>query len=134
MYSLTLNRKSQIALEYAHEIKDNNPDTSIFWVFGGSKERFQHDYQEIAAGLQLPGYNDPEADVLSLVKRALENPDSKNWVMIIDNADDLSLFYDKPPSDLDVDRGNLSLQRGLFNYIPCCQNGSIQEVKPMLYN
>jgi tetratricopeptide (TPR) repeat protein len=112
-------------LEYAHEIRDNNSDTSIFWVFAGSKERFERDYQEIAAGLKLPGYSDPEADVLSLVKRELENPDSKKWVMIIDNADDLSLFYDTPPSDLDTDRGNLCLQRGMFNYIPYSQNGSI---------
>jgi hypothetical protein len=34
-------RKSQIAVEYGYSLLERYPKTLIFWVFGGSKERFE---------------------------------------------------------------------------------------------
>ena len=38
------------------------------------------------------GHADPEADLLSLVKRWLERKEQGCWLMIIDNADDAQLW------------------------------------------
>lgn len=120
-------RKSQIAIEFAHSIKETNPDTMVFWAFGGSRERFEHDFKEIAKRLELPGFNAPDIDVLTLVKTSLENRDG--WVLIVDNAGDLSIIYGKSTSDVEMDAelrntGNC-YEDGVFKYLPRSSSGSI---------
>jgi tetratricopeptide (TPR) repeat protein len=102
-------------LQYAYNFKIRRPFSSIFWIFAGNKERFKQDYMNIAKGLKLPGYNDPEVDVLRLVKSSLEKSDSKDWLMIIDNADDLSL----------LDSSSEAESFSILKYIPDNAAGSI---------
>ena len=54
--------------------------------------RFQESYKQIAAEVQLPGRDDPQVDVLQLVRNWLERQYKKTWLMIIDNVDDTQLF------------------------------------------
>jgi hypothetical protein len=106
-------------LQYVYDVKESNPQTAIFWVFAGTKERFEHDYLEIAKGLKLPGCNSADTDILKLVKISLEKPESGNWIMVIDNADDLSTFRGSPePGEADLGPGRTCYSNGLFNYIP----------------
>ena len=79
-------------------------------------------YQEIASGVRLVGAEDPEVDQLQLVKQWLENKESGNWVMVIDNADDENLFYGE-----DKNRGQESFgsSQTLAQYFPRRLNGSI---------
>lgn len=83
-------RKSQIAVEFAYNLLERYPETLIFWVFGGSKERFEQDYLGIARRLQLPCFHGSTVDVLALVKTELEK--RSNWAMIIDNAGDSTTY------------------------------------------
>ena len=69
-----------------------NGDLSIFWVFAGNRERFERDYQDLAKLLDLKGRDDLNIDVLLLVKNSMENL-SDPWLMTIDNADDMGIFY-----------------------------------------
>jgi tetratricopeptide (TPR) repeat protein len=118
-------RKSQIAVEYAYNLLERNPETLIFWVFGGSKERFEQDYLGIARRLQLPGFHGSTVDVLALVKTALEK--RSNWAMIIDNADDSTTLWGTSKANYsETSIQNDSTDReGLAKYIPRGLNGFI---------
>lgn len=70
---------------------------------------------QIAKGLKLPGYDDPEVDVLRLVKSSLEKSDSRDWLMIIDNADDMSV----------IDGSSETESCSILKYIPNNAAGSI---------
>ena len=69
----------------------------------------------------IPGWASQSAvhDKLSLVKNWLESEASGNWLLILDNADDVNIMYGSPESD-----DKTSLTR-LATYIPRCSNGSI---------
>ncbi|GAB1319048.1 hypothetical protein MFIFM68171_09258 [Madurella fahalii] len=101
--------KTQIALAYTYRFQETSPDVSVFWVHASNAERFRQAFVSIAQKCKIPGYNDPKADTLLLVKTWLEKRDYGRWLMVIDNADDMELFIN----------GNLE------QYIPECAHGSI---------
>jgi tetratricopeptide (TPR) repeat protein len=112
----TVDRKSQIAIEYAYRFKEKYPQKHVFWVFAANRSRFQQAYQDIAERLRLPGYDDPAADVCKLVLRWLAEEDTQ-WLMIIDNADDPELFF--PPESAEPASGDPSLSEyPLIKYLP----------------
>ncbi|KAJ0136482.1 Sterol 3-beta-glucosyltransferase UGT80B1 [Fusarium oxysporum f. sp. albedinis] len=85
--------KSQAAIQFAHHIHGESPQTSVYWVHASSKPRFEEAYRAIAERLQLPMRNDPDIDVLRLVRDWLQTEEAGSWLMIWDNADDVNLFY-----------------------------------------
>ncbi|MCJ1403660.1 hypothetical protein MMC11_006883 [Xylographa trunciseda] len=65
----------------------------VFWVSAISTSRFRDTYRKIAEKLEIvSGDNDRETDVLQLVKDALEKKDAGEWLMIVDNAEKLSIL------------------------------------------
>lgn len=103
---LTLDRKTQIALEYVYRLRDQDPDLSIFWVSAGSAETFRQSYASVARECHIPGHDSPLADVLNLLKKWLEDGDNGRWLLVADNADDIE-------------------SAGLFDYIPSSPLGSV---------
>lgn len=95
--------KSQLALEYAHRLKENESEISVFWIHGTS-DRFVNDYLDIGAKAQEAGHTislpseakGPDAFEarLSCIRNWLNSPDSGKWLMIIDNADDIDFFFE----------------------------------------
>jgi len=83
---------------------------SILWVHASSAERFRQSYTLTAQEYQVPGHDDPKADVLPLVKAWLQSTHRGRWLMVIDNADDVRLFSQP---------GNLG------KWIPECAHGSV---------
>lgn len=65
--------KTQIAIEFAYAFRESNADAAVFWVFAGSSERLLELFGQIAAELRLPGYQDQQTDVLSLVLTLLSD-------------------------------------------------------------
>jgi tetratricopeptide (TPR) repeat protein len=90
----------------------------VFWVHAGTETRFREAYGVIADWLELPGRQDPKADVLRLVSNWLCNEANGKWVMILDNADDIDVFY--PPHA----QGESSKITPLASYLPQSHNGS----------
>ncbi|KAF2994399.1 hypothetical protein E8E13_002869 [Curvularia kusanoi] len=84
--------KSQLALQYVHSIRTANPQTFVFWVHASTGARFEEAYRDIADRLQLPGRDDPETNVLRLVSDWLRDETNGQWVMVIDNADNVETF------------------------------------------
>ena len=80
--------KTQIALEYAYRLQDRT-SCSVFWVHADSEARFSQGYSELAKIVtispDLKGEN-----LLNAVKQWFEY--QENWLLILDNADDLGIF------------------------------------------
>jgi tetratricopeptide (TPR) repeat protein len=87
--------KTQGAVEYAYRYR--NEYSAIFWVRAASRETLVTDYIAIARLLSLPG-QDEQDQMLTVMatKRWLEQ--HENWLLVLDNADTLSLLSDFLPN------------------------------------
>ncbi|KAM0188488.1 hypothetical protein ACHAPI_010595 [Fusarium lateritium] len=61
--------KTQVALAYVYWLRKKCPDVSVFWVYASNEERFRQSYASIAEECNIPGRDDPEANLLALVKQ-----------------------------------------------------------------
>ncbi|KAF1966378.1 TPR-like protein [Bimuria novae-zelandiae CBS 107.79] len=114
--------KSQLAIQYAHSISDTSPRTFVFWVHASTRTRVEEAYRSIAARLELPGRDHPEANVLQLVRNWLQDEANGMWLLILDNADDVNVFY---PKQAHASDRSSSPSTSLAEYVPQCRNGSI---------
>ena len=104
--------KTQIALRFAYQIKENRPDFSVFWVPVLSGETAERAYVEIAKKLGLQRSSEDD-DVKDLVCQYLSSEKAGKWLLIVDNADDEELVLgsaEKP---------------GLEEYLPQSEDGII---------
>ncbi|RYC60299.1 hypothetical protein CHU98_g5922 [Xylaria longipes] len=78
----------QIALAYAYS-RSRDITCPVFWVHADTETSFAKDYQSIARKLSLTTSLGGE-DLLRAVRERIE--EIPNWVLVLDNADDLALF------------------------------------------
>ena len=112
--------KTQIALEAAFRIQEDSPDRSIFWISATSTTSVEKGFRDIAQALEIPGINEDKADVKLLVKTFLSRESVGNWLLIIDNADDIEMLYKRTNEN---EESNSSL--ALADYLPFSRKGSI---------
>src|SRR6267378_3294106 len=118
--------KSQLAIEYSYQVRESSPDMWVFWVHASSAARFQEGYREIAERVKIAGWDNPEANILRLVNNWLRNEVNGRWFMVIDNADDASVFLHSVDESKVGDNSNeAALSEDLSEYLPQSQNGSI---------
>ncbi|KAI1281777.1 P-loop containing nucleoside triphosphate hydrolase protein [Xylaria sp. FL0933] len=120
--------KSQLAIEQAYRMRDMcSPDKKEIWAFlihASTRARVEQGFKAIADAVKIPGRNNPGADILQLVYRWLGNEHNGHWLIILDSADDVDVFYDvdkKAKQPGSVERG----KRALSSYLPQSSNGSI---------
>jgi tetratricopeptide (TPR) repeat protein len=118
-------RKSQIAIEYAYRQQEECPQKWIFWVHAGSAARFEKSYRDIAAVVKLPGLDDPKTDILDRVFQWLKGDDSGEWLMILDNADDESIFFSHRRTEVHQRSDQNQPTTALSAYLPQNARGSI---------
>jgi hypothetical protein len=87
---LTWSRKTTVAVEYCYRRSRAYPSPHIFWIHGNSDQTFKASYLEIAQRASLRGDDDDTR--LQGVRLWLESMASGNWIMVIDNLDDLDLI------------------------------------------
>ncbi|KAF2463882.1 uncharacterized protein BDR25DRAFT_329448 [Lindgomyces ingoldianus] len=114
--------KSQLAIQYCHDLREASPQTWVFWVPANTRARFEEAYRGIADRLEIPGRNDPKIDTLQLVTNWLRDEGNGQWAMILDNADDIGVFYPKQKRGRD-DSEDIPAPFAVF--LPQSQNGSI---------
>ncbi|KAH7304549.1 hypothetical protein B0I35DRAFT_149874 [Stachybotrys elegans] len=119
--------KTQIALAYVYWLRQTNPAISILWVHASNTDRFRQSYMSIAEDYQIPGHADPKNDLLLVVKNWLERKDSEPWLMVLDNADDMQLFFGAPssPQVAAPSSAEPSQARNLSAYLPECRHGCL---------
>jgi tetratricopeptide (TPR) repeat protein len=92
-------------------------------VHASTKARFEEAYRGIADRLELLGRNDPKVDVLRLVSSWLCDETNGKWMMILDNADDIEVFY--PKRTRMRDKSFAVASAPLAVYLPQSRTGSI---------
>ena len=83
--------KSQLALEIAHIIRRENKNCSVFWIDASNVDSLYQSYYNIAQKLKIPGWEGQNADIIQIVKLHLSETSAKHWLLVFDNADDVSL-------------------------------------------
>ena len=108
-----------MALEYAYRRREKS-FCSIFWVHADSEARFIQNYNDIArkAGLSpdLKGEN-----LLRAVQQWIEQ--QKNWLLVLDNADNLGIFKNSFSSYQRNQNQSPSLE--LLQFVPKCSSGAV---------
>ncbi|KAF8454692.1 hypothetical protein BDZ91DRAFT_786504 [Kalaharituber pfeilii] len=94
--------KSQIALEYIHQYVKSV--RHMFWVHGASLATLSRDYFKISAKVGLPIAEEKVEETLLRLKDWFESDESSDWMLVVDNADDLSEFETN--------------REGIWRYIP----------------
>jgi hypothetical protein len=124
---LTSFRKSQIAIEYAYRVQQEQPKTMVFWIHASEPARFEEGYRAVADEVALPGREDPNADTLQLVYSWLSDRQNGRWLMILDNVDDDGVFFangeDYAGSTEPSPR--TSSRKSLDSFLPQTPNGAI---------
>jgi tetratricopeptide (TPR) repeat protein len=90
--------KTQLAIEYAY--RHRRDYRYVFWVLADTHETLNAAYSQLAHLLNLPAKNLAEQRlVIEAVKHWLT--ENQNWLLILDNADDLTVIRDfLPPTPL----------------------------------
>ncbi|KAL4813075.1 hypothetical protein BDW67DRAFT_117571 [Aspergillus spinulosporus] len=107
--------KSHIAIEFAHKIY-TELQASVLWVSASSIDRFREGYNAIFDE-HISSDSDANCDKAARVKEWLEK-EHDEWVLIIDNADETSLF--EP-----FNQGKQSGNQSILEFIPESQHGVI---------
>ncbi|EPE33392.1 P-loop containing nucleoside triphosphate hydrolase [Glarea lozoyensis ATCC 20868] len=97
--------KSQVAIEYCYQFKDNDPSAHVFWVYGGNFARFYQGYRRIAQTVALPGWDDPETNILDLVSSWFSTTSTK-FLMVLDNADNIMHYWPEKYGAIDEGDGS----------------------------
>lgn len=84
--------KTQIALQFAYQVREETPKCSIFWLPAISREGLEQVYTEIVRELKLPGWEDEGADSKALLQRHLSGKSGGPWLLIFDDADDIKMW------------------------------------------
>ena len=80
--SLIIISKTQIALESVYQYKRRRP---VFWVHGSSLEKFSEEFKNI--GISQAAIDGEGDEALTSVKSWFESPNSGEWILVVDNAD-----------------------------------------------
>lgn len=81
-----------------------------FWVPAVDVTSFENAYRDIGRLLGVAGIDDHKVEVKTVVKTTLNDNDAGQWLLIVDNGDDLKLMFGPT---------------GLLTYLPSSMNGSI---------
>lgn len=74
--------KTQIALEFAYQLRERQPDCSVFWIPVMNVESMLEAYLEIGKQLQVPNLKQEKADVQKLVQHRLSQESSGRWLLL----------------------------------------------------
>lgn len=82
-----------------------------------SQASFEQAYRQIGTLLRIAGIADAKADVKQLVKARLSDEGSGQWLMVVDNADDVSVLFEPLDRESNAER--------LVDCLPYSRKGSI---------
>jgi tetratricopeptide (TPR) repeat protein len=102
--------KTQVALHFAYEVKEAQPEWSIFWVAAVSMESFEQACAGIVQALHIPKRGN-EDDAKELVKQYLSSGQARQWLLVVDNADDPDILFGSKRS------------LGIVDYLPESEGG-----------
>ncbi|KAL9616340.1 MAG: hypothetical protein Q9160_008783 [Pyrenula sp. 1 TL-2023] len=119
-------RKSQLAIEYAHQIYDRDPNTWIIWIHASNADRFEQSFREVADNLKLAGRQDPKVNIFRLLSTWLSDKRNGPWMLVLNNLDNAEYLRSSLASHrTDYDSREQSAAQPLIDYLPQSRHGSI---------
>jgi len=109
--------KTQLALELAYRTRAKYRNCSVFWIPATDMDSLHQAYRDIARQLRVPGWDEEQADFKKLVQSHLNQADSRPWLLVFDNADDLGMWIGSSASEAGSGR--------LKEYLPRSKQGCI---------
>lgn len=109
--------KTQIVLEFAYRKKSTTPDCSILWIPATEPSAFEQAYRRVGIDLKIPGIAADGADVKYLVKESMSKDTAGPWLLIVDNADDSEMLFERKYGE--------DAKYALIDYLPFSPSGSI---------
>ena len=99
----------------------------MLWVHAGSTARFEQSFRDIADYVEIPGRQDPKANVFRLVRDWLRGGQSGRWLLILDNVDNSDLLPEAGDAGQRGQGTGVDGERRqpMTAYLPQSQNGSI---------
>lgn len=80
--------KSQLAIEYAHRVREASPSTWVLWIHASSAARFELSVRDTLEQLKVPGRAELGANVFQLFRSWLRDERRGKWLIILHNVDD----------------------------------------------
>ncbi|KAK5128140.1 hypothetical protein LTR08_004176 [Meristemomyces frigidus] len=112
--------KSQLAIEYACQLRQQLPQTWVLWIHASNVARFDQSVGDVVDQLKIPGRKDTKADLLQLLRSWLRDEGKGSWLIVLDNADDAGFLLE--PS---ATASGARLAQRRIDYIPSCNHGSM---------
>jgi len=109
--------KTQLALELAYRTRTKYKNCSVFWIPATDMDSLHQAYRDVTQQLRIPGWDEEKADVKKLVQAHLSKADSRPWLLVFDNADDVGMWIG--PSGSEAGSGALK------EYLPKSNQGCI---------
>ncbi|KAI5820051.1 hypothetical protein BZA77DRAFT_341707 [Pyronema omphalodes] len=124
LYGLAGVGKTQDVLSFIYEYENKRP---VFWINAGSITQFKADYRKLRYLAKIPGNDDTEQNSGLIVKRWLESPESGDWILVLDNADNMLDSYTVAPKSTALKESNTVAiaHHGIANFIPRSSKGII---------
>ncbi|KAJ5656588.1 hypothetical protein N7507_008538 [Penicillium longicatenatum] len=119
--------KSQLAIEYSYRVRDQSPETWVFWIHASNAPRFEQSCREIADRVKIHGRHDPKANVFKLFHDWLQDGRNGKWVLVLDNLDDDQFLHEIPPAERNgiwSDDSTMT-EPSIWGYFPQSLNGVI---------
>ncbi|KAI5788555.1 hypothetical protein FPQ18DRAFT_392030 [Pyronema domesticum] len=116
--------KTQDVLNFIYEYENERP---VFWIHTGSVTQFEADCQKLGSLAKIPGHDDTKQNLGLIVKQWLEGPQSGDWILVLDNADNMLDFYPiAPKSTASKESDTVSIAHdGIAKFIPRGSKGTI---------
>ncbi|PVH67508.1 FabD/lysophospholipase-like protein, partial [Cadophora sp. DSE1049] len=109
--------KTSLTIELVYRIKKDHKDCSVFWIPATNFESLQQAYLNICQQLHLPGWDNKNEDPKRLLQSYLSQASAGQWLLVFDNADDISMWTGRQGSD--------QISCRLIDYLPTSQDGRI---------
>ena len=113
-------RKSQIAIEYCYRFHRQNPTSNVFWIHAASLAQLDQGYRNIARTLSLPGWDELDLNAFQAVFDWLSDTEHGSWLMVLDSADNLNLFFIKSSKD-----GKQDTKPQMSRFVPRSSLGTV---------
>jgi hypothetical protein len=124
---LTEQRKTQLAIEYAHQLRLQSPETWVLWLYASNEARFEQSVRSVLDQLRVRGRKDPKANAFQLLRNRLCDASKGPWLVILDNADDARVLLGSPSVNDQVDKSAADAlpTEARLDYIPRCGHGKV---------
>jgi hypothetical protein len=109
--------KTSLIVELAYRIRKDHEDCSVFWIPAMNFESLQQAYLNICQQLRLSGWDNKNEDPKRLLQHYLSQDSAGQWLLVFDNADDISMWTGNQVSD--------RVSHRLIDYLPTSQVGRI---------